>query len=224
MSYGSILLMCFLIFALGGQDRLSWAPGPTIPETAVRTEAREEAREEARPQVRIAAVDDAETPPPAAAGAGRKKGDAVALAGPVALASPVVRKSPSAEVACAAGFALSLPPEADDRYRQLDWATVEGESATIRFEFANGGLLELTQSPIDEQLDASGSSESVPPSPSASPLPRMTPAAPKPAIDIAWQDGSRRYAVRSFGLTENETRAWIRSLESVRAGCSAPTS
>ncbi|TLS53145.1 hypothetical protein FE782_07215 [Paenibacillus antri] len=217
MSYGSILLMCFLIFALGGQDRLSWAPGPAMPETAVRTEA----RAEARPQVRIAAVDDVDAPP-AATDAGRKKGDAVALPDPVALAAPVGLKSPTAEAACAAGFALSLPPEADERYRQLDWVTEEGVSATIRFEFANGGLLELTQSTNDQELDVTGSLSTAPPPPL--PLPRMTPTASMPAIDIAWQDGSRRYALRSFGLTENETRAWIRSLESARAGCSAPMS
>lgn len=202
MSYGSILLMCFLMFVLGGQDRLPWAPMPVLSESASEAESASAAisaadsHAEASPEVRVAAVE--QLVPPQADGQGE------------APHAPTTKENrPPAAVDCAAGFPLSLPPEAPKRYATLDWMAEEGRAATIRYAFANGGLLEYTQTVIDSDRTAPDSMQLVSKSLQ---LPRLTPALSTPALEFEWQDVRRRYVVRSFGLSETETLAWIRSL------------
>lgn len=174
--------------------------------------------------VEIAAFEDAAPPeaePPLVPDASSLR----PLAGNGVAPERTAPRAPGDGVACAAGFPLALAPEASDRYAVLDWVTEEGRAATIRYEFANGGLLEFTQSTV---FEAGGDAESVEaaalPVPVPLPLPRVSPAKASPALEIAWQDDTRRYAVRSYGLTETEARLWIRSLETPRSDCAAPRS
>ncbi len=209
MSYGSILFMCFLMFVLGGQDRLSWAPGPPMMETAVVAERASPTAAEGTPErVRVASAEESGSIAPLTV-ASTRPGPPTAKA----LSTALSRPHSGAAVACEAGFPLSLPPEAPDRYALLDWAAEDGRAATIRYAFAGGGVLEFTQSV------ARGTEEVEAESPPPLPLPSMSPAPSGSMVDIAWQNDGRRFGVRSYGLAKNDIRAWIGTLATVRAAC-----
>jgi hypothetical protein len=211
MSYGSILLMCFLMFVLGGQDRLPWAPMPVMLESASESAA-PSATAKPSPEVRVSGFGDVDPPQP--------EGRAGAPSAP----PPKKANRPASVgggVVCAAGFPLSLPPEAPETYAALDWMAEEGRAATIRYAFANGGLLEFAQIVLDPERGAPGLTQLAS---MTLPLPKVAQALPAPTFDIAWQDDRRRYVVRSFGLSETETLAWIRSLGTPGTTCTPSTS
>ncbi|WP_324892567.1 hypothetical protein [Paenibacillus sp.] len=221
MSFNSILVMCFLIFALSGQDRLSWAPGPADESADAMVSATAEETVDDGGTGEFGPVDIAAVPePPPAAGANVAE---VPLEG-VAIERPLPR-TPGDEVACAAGFALALPPSDSSRYTIFDWMTEEGRAATIRYEFANGAVLEFTQAKLGvERSGESGREGATSLADLALPLPRLAAAETRAALDIAWQDAERAYAIRAYGVTEQEAKAWIRSLEPPSAGCLPPSS
>ena len=210
MSYGSILLMCFLMFVLGGQDRLPWAPMPVLPESA--SESASALTAKSSPEVRVSGVGDVVPPETESRMAAPSESPPMKANRPASVGGGIV---------CAAGFPLSLPPEAPEKYATLDWMAEEGRAATIRYAFANGGLLEFKQELLDPERVAPGLTQL---GAKTLALPKLTQALPSPTVDIAWQDDRRRYVVRSFGLPEAETLAWIRSLETPRMTCTPSTS
>jgi len=204
MSFGSILIMCLLCFAIGGQDRLLWT---TMHKELVGSlpSASEESIEEAPPEVAIAglAAESDLLPEAHLEAAGARPEAAAAAAGEAG--------GDTAAIACAAGFTLALPPPAPLTYSLYDWMTEGGRTATMRYETAGGGVLELTQT-----IGTAGGAASE----LALPLPRHPAAAGPPTFEAVWQGGERTYALRAFGVKEQSARRWMSALEAP-AGCPA---
>ncbi|HZG85301.1 hypothetical protein [Paenibacillus sp.] len=202
MSFGSILIMCLLCFAIGGQDRLLWTAMPQELAAGLTAASERQGAEEAPADVAIAgfAVESAPLPGARLETPGSQPGGAGAM-GTVSAGA--------AAVACAAGFPLALPPEATLTYAVHDWMIEKGRKATIRYETSDGGLLELTQT-----AGAAGDTAMK----LALPLPRHPAAAGQPAFEAVWQDGGRTYALRAYGVPEEAARLWANALRAP-AGC-----
>ena len=212
MTSGSILIMCLLIFAFSGADRLPLVRGPSgaalsgepgsapaaeifYPETAlsenIEKAAAPDAGTERPPQPAVVPVAVASVLPGAAVRPAYEPARAEAAAG----IGDLYR-----EIACAAGFPLAFPAETAV-YAPLEWNVVYGESATVRFHNVHGGYIEYTQ-----KLGAAASGTE-PAEETQSYVP-----GPRPETEIVWTDGDVVRFVRSAGLTDMEIRTWIRGL------------
>jgi hypothetical protein len=134
MSSGSILLMCLLCFALGGQDRLPWAPGlSSNPAVQAASTSMAFADEEA--VVRSKAMNALSVP----------QGATAAPIRPTANRTQPNDRRAWTVIACAAGFALLLPPSGSAKYAISKWLGKEGVSAAVHYDVTGGGWLKFTR-------------------------------------------------------------------------------